>query len=94
MDTATGFCTECKKQVLIQKKSTSHIFHLLMSIITGGLWIIIWILSCLSAGTYRCAVCGTRTTRERTKETERTGIASIIYVIVLSSLLYGIFIVL
>ena len=27
-----------------QKKQTSHILHLLLSVITGGFWLIIWLL--------------------------------------------------
>lgn len=34
----------------LRKKKTSHILHLLLSIITGGLWVFIWILCALSNG--------------------------------------------
>ncbi len=34
--------------LLSKKKKTSHVLHLLMSIITVGLWIIIWILVAIS----------------------------------------------
>ena len=27
-----------------QKKQTSHVLHLLLSVITGGFWLIIWLL--------------------------------------------------
>jgi len=27
-----------------QKKRTSHVLHLLLSVLTGGLWLIIWLL--------------------------------------------------
>lgn len=30
--------------MLSQKPKTSHIFHLIMSIITAGLWVIVWVL--------------------------------------------------
>lgn len=30
--------------VVVQKKQTNHVFHLLMSIITLGLWIPVWII--------------------------------------------------
>lgn len=32
----TGYCPYCEKQVLIQKKGTSHILHLFLSLITCG----------------------------------------------------------
>lgn len=34
--------------LLSKKKNTSHILHLLLSIITAGIWIIIWILVAIS----------------------------------------------
>ncbi|WP_156827033.1 zinc-ribbon domain-containing protein [Geopsychrobacter electrodiphilus] len=34
--------------MLSKKKKTSHILHLILSVITGGLWIIIWVLVAIS----------------------------------------------
>ena len=34
--------------LLNKKKKTNHILHLLLSIITAGIWIIIWILVAIS----------------------------------------------
>ena len=34
--------------LISKRKKTSHILHLLLSILTGGLWIFIWILCALS----------------------------------------------
>jgi hypothetical protein len=33
--------------LLSQKKQTNHILHLLLSIVTGGLWLIVWLLVAL-----------------------------------------------
>lgn len=30
--------------IVNSRRGTSHVFHLLMSIITGGLWIPVWII--------------------------------------------------
>jgi hypothetical protein len=30
--------------LLSQKKQTNHVLHLLLSIVTGGLWLIVWLL--------------------------------------------------
>ena len=30
--------------LLAQKKKTNHILHLLLSLVTGGLWLIVWLL--------------------------------------------------
>ena len=32
----------------MRRKKTSHIFHLIFSVLTGGLWIVIWLLCALS----------------------------------------------
>lgn len=32
----------------MRKKKTSHLFHLLMAVITGGVWIIIWVMCIIS----------------------------------------------
>jgi uncharacterized membrane protein YvbJ len=37
--------------MLSKKKKTSHILHLLLSIITAGIWIIIWIIVAISNST-------------------------------------------
>jgi hypothetical protein len=36
--------------LLSKKKKTSHVLHLLLSVITAGLWIIIWLLVAASNG--------------------------------------------
>ena len=35
-------------QLISQKKSTMHILHLILSVITGGLWVIVWIIVAIS----------------------------------------------
>lgn len=34
--------------LLSKKKKTNHLLHLLLSIVTGGFWIIIWLLVAIS----------------------------------------------
>ena len=60
--TAQGFCTLCQSQVLSVKKQTNHILHLLMSLVTLGLWLPIWLLVGVCAATtpYLCSRCGSR----------------------------------
>ena len=54
------FCSNCNKQVLARKKGTNHILHLLLTLLTGGLWLIIWILCAIvnGLGSWRCSFCG------------------------------------
>ena len=35
-------------QLLSKKKSTSHVLHLILSLVTVGLWIPVWIIVALS----------------------------------------------
>ena len=35
-------------QLLSKKKSTSHVLHLILSIVTVGLWVPVWIIVTLS----------------------------------------------
>jgi hypothetical protein len=53
-------CTICKKPTLHLVDKPNHILHLLLSVITMGLWLIVWLFAGLHArdsdGT--CTVCG------------------------------------
>ena len=52
-------CRKCGKMTMHTQPSTSHILHLLMSIITAGLWIIIWVIVAMSNSTSaQCTECG------------------------------------
>lgn len=35
-------------QLLSKKKSTSHVLHLILSIVTAGFWIPVWVIVALS----------------------------------------------
>lgn len=51
-------CAKCDKQVLMERTGTNHILHLLLSFVTLGFWVIIWILSCVKIGGWKCTICG------------------------------------
>ena len=55
---SSGFCEMCNKQVLVRRKGTNHLLHLILSILTAGVWIIIWILASIKIGGWRCSQCG------------------------------------
>lgn len=44
--------------VLARAKGPNHILHLLLTIVTAGLWAIIWIFACMGKRDWRCPVCG------------------------------------
>ena len=56
-----SFCTHCERKVLAIKNQVNHIFHLILTICTGGIWGIVWVLMAAgTAGRYRCSRCGSR----------------------------------
>lgn len=58
---SSGFCKTCNRQVVVFRKGTNHILHLLLSLLTFGLWIIIWIGVSVKFGGWRCTQCGSST---------------------------------
>lgn len=55
------FCEEEVAMVLAERQTPNHILHLLLSVFTGGAWIVVWIILTLSVGAYKCPRCGART---------------------------------
>jgi predicted RNA-binding Zn-ribbon protein involved in translation (DUF1610 family) len=57
------FCPSCDRLVLGIRQKPSHVLHLLLSVITMGLWLIPWFLiSVFSSGSkYKCPNCGSDT---------------------------------
>lgn len=56
------FCEEEVRMVLAEKQTPNHVLHLLLSVVTAGFWIPIWILIILfGGGPYKCPSCGART---------------------------------
>jgi ribosomal protein S27AE len=51
-------CMNCNGSVLAQRKGTNHILHLILTIITGGLWAIVWIALAIKFGGWLCPRCG------------------------------------
>lgn len=60
MQQTSMFCRYCKKRTLHQRPGTSHVLHLLLSLLTAGLWIIVWIGCAIKIGGWRCSHCGTK----------------------------------
>lgn len=57
--TTGKFCSACQANVMAQKNTPNHILHIIISLITLGLWVPIWLLiSLFSVGQWRCTRCG------------------------------------
>lgn len=54
----SGFCEQCGQQRKVERQQTNHILHLILSVITAGIWVIIWLLTSIKIGGWRCSECG------------------------------------
>ena len=54
------YCRDCEKATKVSKVQTNHVLHLLLTIFTGGCWLVIWILVGLinAHRPYTCDTCG------------------------------------
>lgn len=57
---ARRYCAEDDRMVLAEKQTPNHILHLLLSLVTVGIWLPIWILISIASefGSYQCPECG------------------------------------
>jgi len=60
---AAGYYRKCGTNVLVKRPGTNHVLHLLLSIVTMGFWLPIWILVSIKIGGWRCNQCGGRAKR-------------------------------
>lgn len=53
------YCKTCGTDTIHLQPSTSHVLHLLLSVFTLGIWIIVWFFVAQSnASQAKCTVCG------------------------------------
>lgn len=55
---STGFCKVCQQQRLMLRDGANHLLHLVLTVLTGGLWLIVWIGCSVQFGGWRCSQCG------------------------------------
>lgn len=52
-------CKVCGKPTMHIRPSTSHVLHLLLSVVTAGVWLIVWFFVAQNnASQGSCTVCG------------------------------------
>ena len=54
MNYKSGFCKSCGEQTKVERKEFNHILHLILSILTVG----IWMGESIKVGGWRCSQCG------------------------------------
>ncbi|GBC61207.1 hypothetical protein DENIS_2167 [Desulfonema ishimotonii] len=52
-----GYCPHCNREVSIRYSSPRHFLHLAVSVMTFGLWLIVWIYLIFHAHRFRCPHC-------------------------------------
>ena len=56
-----SYCYRCQRNVLAIGRTPNHVLHLLLSLVTCGIWLLIWpLVAAWSIGGYRCLRCGSR----------------------------------
>jgi hypothetical protein len=55
-----GLCAHCKRRTVVFRAGTSHVLHLILTVLTAGLWLIVWIGTAIKFGGWRCSECGSR----------------------------------
>ncbi len=69
----SGYCSHCDKNVLCRAQTPNHILHLILSIVTSGVWLIIWAILCIRAKEWHCSQCGHKITKSFGDETGSVG---------------------
>jgi hypothetical protein len=60
---ARRWCPVDERPVLAVKGRPSHVLHLILSVLTLGLWLVVWLGMSIMSETapYRCPMCGAKT---------------------------------
>jgi len=54
-------CERCGKVTMHKAVKVNHVFHAIMSLLTCGVWLLVWAGSCISFGkTHTCLECGAK----------------------------------
>jgi hypothetical protein len=56
------YCPSCQRNVMATRAGTNHILHLLLTVFTAGCWLLVWVLSSIRFGGWRCTFCGSQRT--------------------------------
>ena len=58
---SSAYCHVCQRQTLFQKPKLNHVLHLILTILTVGVWGLVWLVLAIAhaAKPDRCVTCGT-----------------------------------
>ena len=61
---ASGWCRNCGRAVKVTRPGRNHLLHLVLTLLTSGLWLFVWVPLMLTSKPWRCSSCGLKTGRE------------------------------
>ncbi len=71
-DQVVVYCKNCKKSTVQVKQRANHILHLLLSVVTVGLWLIVWFFIALfTSDTPTCTICGNEVKNNSHRQTNK-----------------------
>lgn len=56
----SGTCKQCGERRKVTRSRANHLLHLVLTVLTAGLWIFVWIGVAVKFGGWRCDTCGSR----------------------------------
>ena len=56
--TGTGYCPYCREEVMMACSADANLLHLALTLLTGGLWGIVWFYCQFRAQACICCQCG------------------------------------
>lgn len=54
------FCKLCGVQTMAVRPGTNHLLHLVLTLLTAGIWVFVWIGVAIQFGGWRCSKCGSK----------------------------------
>lgn len=60
IEETSRFCRTCQGQRLARRQGVNTALHLILTILTCGLWGFVWLGSAIRFGGWRCAFCGSK----------------------------------
>lgn len=71
-DQVVVYCKNCKKSTIQIKQRANHVLHLLLSVVTIGIWLIVWFfISLFTSDTPTCTVCGNEINNNNNRQTNK-----------------------
>ncbi|UCG47041.1 MAG: hypothetical protein JSU94_16270 [Phycisphaerales bacterium] len=55
---ASGYCGRCLSQAPVGRRSINHTPHLLLTLVTCGVWAVFWVQAVRSLKPWKCLKCG------------------------------------